>query len=450
MSDRAPGELGLASTLNTPLLSPILRLNVDCFEEIFDFLSLSDLCAVGQTCKRMQSVARYYFQQIYSHELAHVFPYRIRMFGAEIHGFRQYIRHISISAPVDLKFLRHIQLQPFNSLIHIFFMGFDFTDENISCIKNFFRKIEVLEIYACKVYVDFHEKILNYCENLKELIVRECWRITPGDDTNWLLQIYTKLEYLDLSIDMPYKFEISELKTFLNNNPSLKTLAINGDFLVMNRNSFLEADFKLTTLQIDVRNADVDYDTIWEIVNQLRRKQKFKKLHFAVNYFDIELEKKVDLLSIIEELNAKSFSESFDWQHLIKLKDLYIADYKSHDRDMEIVAKNMRIINVEKIHFYNVFNKQILSFIRHLPSLTEIRIEGDISDKFGKYKNSINVHELNNERKKLAGARKVVIYVGPEVYLACRWTGVGTDKDLVQIRRNMPNLTLRDYNFKAH
>lgn len=41
----------------------IFKLNVDCFEEIFNYLAIHDIFAMGETCTRMQNVAGYYFQQ---------------------------------------------------------------------------------------------------------------------------------------------------------------------------------------------------------------------------------------------------------------------------------------------------------------------------------------------------------------------------------------------------
>lgn len=39
-----------------PIEAPIFALNIDCFEEIFDYLSLKDVHSFGQTCKALQKV----------------------------------------------------------------------------------------------------------------------------------------------------------------------------------------------------------------------------------------------------------------------------------------------------------------------------------------------------------------------------------------------------------
>lgn len=44
----------------------MFRLNIDCFDEIFDYLSMEDLYSLGETCTRMQQIAGQYFKSHYS------------------------------------------------------------------------------------------------------------------------------------------------------------------------------------------------------------------------------------------------------------------------------------------------------------------------------------------------------------------------------------------------
>ena len=48
---------------DVPLAPSIFKLNVDCFEKLFDYLGKEDVHAFGQTCKRMQWVAGHYYRQ---------------------------------------------------------------------------------------------------------------------------------------------------------------------------------------------------------------------------------------------------------------------------------------------------------------------------------------------------------------------------------------------------
>lgn len=48
--------------LNQPNLK-FFKVNVDCWERVFDFMALCDIIAMSQTCQRMQQIAGYYFRK---------------------------------------------------------------------------------------------------------------------------------------------------------------------------------------------------------------------------------------------------------------------------------------------------------------------------------------------------------------------------------------------------
>lgn len=50
---------------DVPVEAKIFKLDIDCFDEVFEYLSLKDLHSVGQTCKFMQQVAGQYFRRNY-------------------------------------------------------------------------------------------------------------------------------------------------------------------------------------------------------------------------------------------------------------------------------------------------------------------------------------------------------------------------------------------------
>lgn len=50
---------------NSDINPRIFKLNIDCLDKIFDYLSVSDLHSFGQTCKAMQQVAGEYFKLNY-------------------------------------------------------------------------------------------------------------------------------------------------------------------------------------------------------------------------------------------------------------------------------------------------------------------------------------------------------------------------------------------------
>lgn len=64
-TDEASTSANAVVVPNIVQTAAILKLDIDCFEETFDFLPLVDLFSVGQTCKRLQQVSGYIFNQSY-------------------------------------------------------------------------------------------------------------------------------------------------------------------------------------------------------------------------------------------------------------------------------------------------------------------------------------------------------------------------------------------------
>lgn len=79
------------------VLPAILALNVDCFYEIFDWLSLKDLIAIANTCIRIQKMAGDFFQLNYITKSARVENDGIFISSIPANVFSEYIQKVSIS-----------------------------------------------------------------------------------------------------------------------------------------------------------------------------------------------------------------------------------------------------------------------------------------------------------------------------------------------------------------
>lgn len=92
---------------NTELQPDIFKLNVDCFEEIFDYLSLGDLASFGRTCKRMQQVAGHWFRENYKERVITARSRCIQMGNDEeikINCFSEYITSITFFGNTDYEY----------------------------------------------------------------------------------------------------------------------------------------------------------------------------------------------------------------------------------------------------------------------------------------------------------------------------------------------------------
>lgn len=100
-------KYGVISVNKEKQLPDIFKLTVDCFEEVFDYLSLKDLAAIGQTCKRMQRIAGHCFQQnfgaaIVTFDGGNFYLDRVRINCFK--NFTQNIRVLNIGCPEGMTF----------------------------------------------------------------------------------------------------------------------------------------------------------------------------------------------------------------------------------------------------------------------------------------------------------------------------------------------------------
>lgn len=166
-------------TPKTQSQSPIFKLNVDCLDKIFDYLSLHDINSIGQTCKPMQQIAGEYFRANYVSEVyvelkSVIYP---RHWTCELSGFNKFIQNIRISDSIianeTLSSLEErARCMTSNSAEHvkqIHFIFAELTTDNIKYLRNILQNIESVAIVECKVDAEFCELFPKLCPNLKRL-----------------------------------------------------------------------------------------------------------------------------------------------------------------------------------------------------------------------------------------------------------------------------------------
>lgn len=149
----------------------ILKLDIDCGDNAFDYLTLEDLVSIGKTCKRMQQLAGYCFQQKFSSfascgsdGITRFFRY----YRTNVEHFAPFIQKIQISNfeyffGVRSKFrrLKEIRIMRMNS------------DDMIRLKEIPMGKLEELHIITCKLNKNFHE-IIDQCAKLRHLRIDYC------------------------------------------------------------------------------------------------------------------------------------------------------------------------------------------------------------------------------------------------------------------------------------
>ncbi|XP_055306488.1 uncharacterized protein LOC129570790 [Sitodiplosis mosellana] len=439
----------------------IFKLTTDCCDEIFEYLSLKDLHAFGQTCKTMQKVAGVYFKRNYSAApkysgndgiyIAYSDDKGVINENIPTSGFNRYITYISHYYE-KLRPLHYIQSHSdeFESINHIYLVCLIINEARVNCLMNLLPKIETLQIRNSSVEGHLNDMLLKHCANIRRLFVQDSdlgiFRLLDGGwaariENHWLRQEYPKLEYLEL---IPkYTNKIDELNEFFERNPTVQAFSTSTLCLWKNRKELLKSTATLEMLEVkeasemDMIDDDDDEEfTLIEFCNllkQLHRRRFFKRLNFYTQSCNEETSTHLTSLGhCLEKLCIKNFTRSYSLPLLTNLKELAIQD-GANSTDMDILANSLP--NLQRLHINKASVDDIQPFIRQSPKLRQIKVLSKDEAHFNR--GILKLLTLNQDREKLAQARKVSIYVPDNIFLRTKWSvNYGdTNLSLIEMKR---------------
>lgn len=307
----------------------IFKLDIDCFEESFDYLPFEDLLNVGKTCKRLQQVAGYCFQQNYLGRTFSISREAIDKFIEFINGighikfvnlkhFIPFVQKIKVST-VDAKYFVKEQSK-FHRLkeINITHGAYNDTKMYDLITTKTLGKLEVLKMVHCYLDNTFHETI-DQCTKLKRLEIDVCSTVY-----DWLDRKISTLEHFKI---VPRNRSMEDIPMFLELNPNIRKFATTVELLRENRDKFMSSNVKLNDLAI-CTHAFVD-DSLCNLLNALHERGFYKKLQLYT--IEIQEQGQINQLVTIKGL-VKLFvgddckDAPFKLSSLKNLEELYLCD----------------------------------------------------------------------------------------------------------------------------
>ncbi|XP_031637985.1 uncharacterized protein LOC116350355 [Contarinia nasturtii] len=397
--------------------SPIQKLEIDCLEELFEWLSIANLRVLRQTCKRLKGVVDYFIKSNYPSVQFGFGP--IKLYTEKIYKLREL-------DSASRKLIKQITL---------------WTEEpdEISSIRDILPQLERFEIgNSCQFHGDFYKSVLKWCTNLKNLSIRDiAVDKVIGDENDWLHSEYPLIKHIELDdsdIGGPGNaWEIPELKIFFEKNPQIQSFSTTFHFLWENRECYLDSNIKLDQLNIQGDcYLEHGMDRICGLLNTLYEQGFYRRVHMHASFI-YEQEDWDQILSVrgMEKLYLVSVGIDIKFPPMSNLRE-FGTKFGSQLGDYETIAKNL--VNVERIYFYQMKSDTFIPFMRFAPRVEEIKIDNLCE---GIYFNDgiINLTALNEERKTLNRARKITIYVKENVFLATKWATKSTELDLITLKR---------------
>ncbi|XP_055306314.1 uncharacterized protein LOC129570648 [Sitodiplosis mosellana] len=422
----------------------IFKLDVDCFEELFGWLSLDDLHAFGQTCKRMQQVAGHYFRLTYPgvevlcrSDGIYYGAIKYSRNNVKINGFADYVENIRIHEEGSFRFA---QLNEFKSLKEIYFCRISLTDERIACIKKFLGKAEVIEMVDCDNTEDLYERFLKYCTDMKHLSVKYInGKVHPEYD--WMLQHYPKLEQLVLhDKKCPPPLDEQLLTTFFKQNTNIKHFAANETLLLFIRHSIVTSNAKFDSMSILLKtDENVEIRTL---MNEFHEQEIYKELHLYVHTpKQGSCQVAPTVAGTVEKLSYVMFIDDLRVLHLVNLKELQCGLIQPN-LNMESVAD--ALVNLQRFSVWFANQDLIFALIRRSRKLCNISVI-NMEEVERKPVTVLDLDLWNKERGKLIGARKVTVYVDEKLFLATKEATQNKDYKWIEIKRHYSQCWIKDY-----
>lgn len=384
----------------------IFKLNVDCCQEVFEYLTLYDLLNIAETCKRFKRIAGDFYR---SHYLAKRVTARnggLHIDYRSMDIFSAYIPKLFV-AGTGLSLYQFIGSKC-KSLRQIRLGGF-LPEDGIQCIKNVLSEIEFIELDEYFNRDEFYEKCLCHCPKLKSLSVKRSVKIRDkliiiGSGNDWLLRKYPTLEHLELT-DM-YEILGGELKVFFEQNPNVRTFSTDSKSLWDNRDSFLACNANLDQLAVEFRGKEIAITiAVYNLLNELHENGCYKKLHVYSTF--IEEDQQDQMFSLLFPNSVEMLHGSFS-RIDVSLENLTVLsmNYGYDIDDMNDLQK--KLPNLERIFFYEASSDHLFPFVKFSPKLKAIKI---YRFHIGRHAESEYLSVFNRERKKLKGAQKLTIYL---------------------------------------
>lgn len=384
----------------------------------------------------------------------------------QISGFSHFISNMSDNMD-QLESLCSITSNPqrFASINHIYIMSLELTIDHIECLKSILPRVEVVQIRDCRIEGDFYKHFLRYCENMKQLYVQNVDiehfenktnhekipyivenTFQPGFECRWLLQKYQFLEHFELTPQNGGK--ISELKTFFEQNRSIRSFSTNSCCLYENWLALNKTTANLDYLAIDFNCWPRIYlDSICDVLNFLHQRHFYHRLHlYLPNLYGIPTKQTV-ALDALEKLYIKHLNHTEIAYVFNNLKELGIFEV-AKEINLNIFAKNFT--KLKKVYFKTASLDDVLAFIRHSTKLQEIKVQ-NLEPGTHLYGRILDMVSLNRERETLKNAQRVKVYVHRKMFLMSKNAMEKTKFKCIKLKRIDLNEIRKKFEFlKGH
>lgn len=433
------------SIVSNQLQSPnIYTLPNELLLDIFGCLSVKELGALRHTSTLFRQLAGYCFQRNY--------PFTWAVYegnekgticdenGVPLLAFKQFVRNIDIMESQYFQTFVDEQVSfqqlNFDCLRQLNLRKTDLTGIRIEYLTEFLNKLEHLTLGYCKMDGNSVENILTLTPNLRILEVlcpeHEDW----NSEESWL-----QIKYPTLNEVSFVTWKSVTITNFLENNPNIRRFVTNNKLLWENRDSLRSANLKLDKLTfIAFASNDPNMDQTLLLLNELYEGGLYQQLKlYAISELNLDI---LYSLKAIVTLNPTCKKQRVQLSALKTLECLCTPSIIFLDMT-GIEAAPSKLVHLKRVEIFAASIEEIIPFIKWIPNLEELLVTKVVKKgpkEVSDLKNiedrtiPINLVELNNERAKLVGAKKIALYVPEPIYLITKLPSQETVLEFIRMK----------------
>lgn len=411
-----------------------LDLNDDCIEVIFDRCSLDTLCSLSLTCKRINKLAKFYFNRKYTKHRMEIIDELtgptvncnenyVKCFASKIRNIRIATRYLHLNQLRIFKFLKENCCENLKELeLDTVALSYKRPEKYGSIIKDQLKSVETLSLINCSSY-DIYKGFLRYCTQLKHLIVKE--DLHKSFDYTWMNQKYPHLESLGFHLHRGISNKIDDqlednLESFIQLNPQIKNISTTELKLLMVINrSQLNLDYIILRIcKYDLLSEMVELLQILCVSNQLRRVKLEFGFHMLFGQHEVDLCNTFGLFEQFVGLSFTAFNYDYLAGNLIRTGEFVHVKSLCLELSRLLEAEHFQrlpalVPNVETICIHPWSEKHTANFSHYVPTMIE-RLENLTAIAIRKIDPSIASSLLtvvDTRRKNAAEVRPLTIYL---------------------------------------
>lgn len=415
--------------------SMFLNLNDDCIEAIFRWLPLANLCSLSLTCKRAFKLTNQYFHRQYPNHCMNISntlsgpiikynEYYVKCFRSSIQNIRFTSDYWNLNVVHLFTFLRMNCCENLREL--------EFDSINLKSKESYgaqihaqLKNLTTISFINCSTH-DIHNGFLQYCDNLKHLIIKEEKLVELN--CKWTQEIYPNLKSLVYYVTEAHTIQINidiQLQRFLSKNSHIKNIA--GDHRIVYLTIESLQNIHLEYLVVRIEHAAF-FTAIFNELKSLCEERRIERIRLVFGYsvaFTPTMTSNVASLQKYVTLDLSFTTSELEYflyhpilQHKfdnVKLLSLEVAQ-PIPDRSFHLLP--ITVPNLEEIHLKPWWKEFIVNFrpcigtfaakFKDLKTLVIHLIDPDIIPTDA-------IIEMDFWRKKITGACVLTIYFPYEV-----------------------------------